>query len=82
MWCRFFEVAHGFRDEMGHATFGHGEKFSKVRSARRTEYQGSEPKQKVPTFGSSRRRRGEEEDDEIELAPTHTTAHNNTKVES
>ncbi|KAK5744120.1 hypothetical protein LTR17_002150 [Elasticomyces elasticus] len=81
MWCRFLEIAHGLRDEMGHATFGFGDKFSQVRSQRKSDYRGSEPKVKTPTFASGRRRRAEEEEDEIELAPRQATVHN-AKVES
>ncbi|KAK4909333.1 hypothetical protein LTR49_021845 [Elasticomyces elasticus] len=81
MWCRFLEIAHGLRDEMGHATFGFGDKFSQVRSQRKSDYRGSEPKVKPPTFASARRRRAEEEEDEIELAPRQAAVHN-AKVES
>jgi hypothetical protein len=77
MWCRFLEISHSFRDEMGHATFGYGEKFSQVRSHQ------SGPAKSRPTFVSLRRRRHEQEEDEIELAalPQHSAA-NDTRVES
>ncbi|KAK5115017.1 hypothetical protein LTR85_010055 [Meristemomyces frigidus] len=83
MWCRFLEIAHGFRDEMGHATFGHGDKFSQGRSQRPVTYQVSEPKPKKPAYTSARRRRKEEEeDDEIELAPSSHVTFYNASVES
>jgi len=81
MWCRFLEIAHGLRDEMGHATFGFGDEFSQVRSQRRSEYPGSASKAKTPPFASARRRRGQEEEDEIELAPTQAIVHS-AKVET
>ena len=81
MWCRFLEIAHGLRDEMGHATFGFGEQFSQGKSQRPSNYYGSEPKQKPATYASSRRKKGEDEEDEIELAPKKSAVHN-TKVAS
>ena len=85
MWCRFLEVAHGFRDEMGHATFGFGEKFSQVASQRRSgyKYYGSGPEQKRLTLPSARRGPYGQEKDEIELAafPTQYASHD-AKVES
>ncbi|TKA67403.1 hypothetical protein B0A55_10747 [Friedmanniomyces simplex] len=81
MWCRFLEIAHGLRDEMGRATFGFGDKFSQVRSQRKNDYPSSEMKARTAAFASAKRKRGEEEEDEIELAPTQAVVHN-AKVES
>ncbi|KAK6405696.1 hypothetical protein LTR81_019568 [Elasticomyces elasticus] len=80
-WCRFLEIAHGLRDEMGHATFGFGDKFSQVQSQRKSDYPSSGPKARTPAFASAKRKRGEEEEDEIELALTQTVVRI-AKVES
>lgn len=72
MWCRFLEIARVIRDEMGHATFGYGESFSQVKSAKRSQYgqhnSGSNPKRSA--ISSTRQKRQEQEEDEVELAST------------
>lgn len=83
IWCRFLEVAHGFRDEMGHATFGFGQHFSHVGPERRLDYRsyGGGPDGRRSAFVSARHRRNQRDEDEIELAAC-SFQRNDTNVES
>lgn len=82
MWCRFLDTARKFRNEMGHATFGYGDKFPQPLSQKRAAYThaGSSFGERRSNLTAVRRCRNAIEDDEIELATDLT--HHGARVES